>query len=397
MAKKEENSSSAGKFDFVTPVLVVVLLITAIASFATDPPILFFIIMIAIAFVTVAVSALRNTILFKIGLRNMYRRKGYSVIVVLGLMIGTVIISSSLILGDTMNNMISSAVYKSFDQTDIIIYGENVDGSQTYISESSYSELRAEIMKVDNVEGVTGEINERVAIYDTNSQLSEPTMTFIGYNTTSAEFGYIHSGGKRVSFELPAGQIYLNKNGAKALDAKTGDLVKIYTRTGPQNLTIAAIVDSSGRGGALDSYIFAPLENAQALFNVPHSVNEVKITNKGDVKGGEQYCKAVIKDLEPLLKTSKYDLNQMTFNKVTMANDPAQLQKFKENTYGNVPADFEMSSIMDPKFYIYDQYLNSSDELIMLANWTDMSTFGLLAADLSDSPYVYGVTPELDV
>jgi len=42
---------------------------------------------------------IRNRIIFKMGFRNILRRKGYTLIVILGLMIGTGVISASLIIG----------------------------------------------------------------------------------------------------------------------------------------------------------------------------------------------------------------------------------------------------------------------------------------------------------
>ena len=71
----------------------------------------FVIILIAI----IAVLAVTNRIIFKMAVRNFTRRKLQSLIVVCGLMIGTAIISSSLVVQDTMVYMSDcSYVYMRF-------------------------------------------------------------------------------------------------------------------------------------------------------------------------------------------------------------------------------------------------------------------------------------------
>ena len=61
-------------------------------------------------------------IILHMGLRNVTRRKVNTVIVVFGLMIGTVIISGSLVIGDTLENMFTKGVYDSYDETDETIF-----------------------------------------------------------------------------------------------------------------------------------------------------------------------------------------------------------------------------------------------------------------------------------
>ena len=54
----------------------------------------------------VALLALRHRILLRIGLRNLARRRGRTVLIVAGLMLGTTIICSALVTGDTMSRTI---------------------------------------------------------------------------------------------------------------------------------------------------------------------------------------------------------------------------------------------------------------------------------------------------
>ena len=66
----------------------------------------------------IAVLAATNRIIFKMAVRNFSRRKIQSVIVIGGLMIGTAIISSSLVVQDTMVYMFEVDVYRSLGEVD---------------------------------------------------------------------------------------------------------------------------------------------------------------------------------------------------------------------------------------------------------------------------------------
>src|SRR3954471_7726050 len=62
--------------------------------------------------------AARNLVFLKIGLRNIPRRRSRTALIVAGLMLGTAIIASSLMTGDTMASAVRGAVTKSLGVTD---------------------------------------------------------------------------------------------------------------------------------------------------------------------------------------------------------------------------------------------------------------------------------------
>jgi len=66
----------------------------------------------------VAVLALRKPMLARMAGRNLARRKGRVAIAVLGLLVGTAIVSSSLVVGDTLNHIFVQNVYDRLDLVD---------------------------------------------------------------------------------------------------------------------------------------------------------------------------------------------------------------------------------------------------------------------------------------
>src|SRR4051812_33222629 len=77
--------------------------------------------LLAAAGVILGVLAVRNRIFFKLGVRNLTRRRGRSAVIVLGLMLATAIIASALSTGDTMASTIRSTVFRTLGTTDEVV------------------------------------------------------------------------------------------------------------------------------------------------------------------------------------------------------------------------------------------------------------------------------------
>ena len=113
------------------------------------------------------------------GFRNILRRKGYTLIVILGLMIGTGVISASLIIGDTMDTMIESEILEYYYTTDEIIYGLKPTGEADYFNESIFLEVENGFSS-KYIDGLSPAIQDSVAVLDLVTNLSEPMVGFIG-------------------------------------------------------------------------------------------------------------------------------------------------------------------------------------------------------------------------
>ncbi len=69
----------------------------------------------------VGALALRRPVLLRLGLRNATRRRGRSALIVVGLMLGTTIITAALVTGDTMSHTIRSMAVDVLGQTDEVV------------------------------------------------------------------------------------------------------------------------------------------------------------------------------------------------------------------------------------------------------------------------------------
>src|SRR6185295_507268 len=66
----------------------------------------------------VGLIAVRNPVMFKMGLRNIPRRPAQTVLIIIGLMLSTVIISAAFGTGDTLTNSVTSEVYSILGPVD---------------------------------------------------------------------------------------------------------------------------------------------------------------------------------------------------------------------------------------------------------------------------------------
>ena len=80
-------------------------------------------ILLIVIFVVVIFGDLRRFILFKMGTRNIPRRKGQSLLIVIGLMLSSIIIATSLGIGDTIRYSIRFVVVDSLGIVDEVIKG----------------------------------------------------------------------------------------------------------------------------------------------------------------------------------------------------------------------------------------------------------------------------------
>src|SRR3954469_17785083 len=82
--------------------------------------------LLALCLLSVAFVAWRRPVIFKLGVRNIPRRKAQTILIVVGLMLSTLIMSAALGVGDTINYSLTNDVYDTYGHVD-----EQVVASQT--------------------------------------------------------------------------------------------------------------------------------------------------------------------------------------------------------------------------------------------------------------------------
>jgi putative ABC transport system permease protein len=246
----------------------------------------------------------RDRITVRMSVRNFTRRKTNMAIVIAGLMIGTAMISGSLVTGDTLTNLFTRGAYNGYGYADEVVYTQSGSGGYQFfdlnIAHSLYQDLSSSSGAGPLLRGVTPEILIAVPLVnDTTKGVGQAGATLIGtYNNASQTLGDFHANdGSIIQSSLTDSQAIVNDRAARDLNATVGDQLTIFspfnqTFFAPVKLVGIAVSDARGSFSGSDN-VFVTMSTAQALTYHPGSANYIAITNVGGLRNSIQYTSTV--------------------------------------------------------------------------------------------------------
>lgn len=224
------------------------------------------------AALAVAAEAVRRPILFRMAARNAFRRPKQTATVVAGLMIGTAIISSALVAGDSARGAIRGYVYQSLGDVD-----ESVAiPAYPFFPESVYRTFATDARVRSTFDAVAPHVIWQGAAEETAGGLFEPNVAVVGYDPAAdAGFGVFETaGGPLDGRGLARGQAIVSEVLAKALEAKPGDTIRL-SYTNPIDPLLPRIAFLNGTAGSLD----ADVPTVPAPLPVPQPVTRPAVEN----------------------------------------------------------------------------------------------------------------------
>ena len=255
--------------------------------------------------------AVRQPVLFRLSARNIPRRAGRSLLIVLGLTLATTIITSALATGDTVALSARSEVLQglghideiisSTEESDIEITGESIN--LQYFNQADFEQVREAAMQVPGVDGVMPAILEEAGAQNLVARQTEPRLAVIGVDARYMDgFGTIHNQqGKAIDLAtLQPHEVLLNKDAADELKAQPGDNIVLYSSSGQQEVHVRDVITYDGMG-TTDAGLLMSLDEAQTLFAKEGQIKHIVISNSGDAITGASKTDAVISGLRPTL------------------------------------------------------------------------------------------------
>jgi putative ABC transport system permease protein len=237
-----------------------------------------------------AVLAYRHRLAFRIGLRNVRRAKSRTVLLILGLLVATTIVSGSLIVGDTITQVNVHYTVLAIGYNDEVIGNVSPSGSYTAFPYSVYTDLAAATAGDGSIAGMAPEVVSRASVYDRTTGVPQPSLYLVGVNANqSTQLGnFVADNGSVVNGPAP-GEVLLDDLAASELGASTGDQVYLYgVGATPIPSVVQAVVQDNIRGafptGGLGNFgtVFTDLTTAQKLENLTGAINYLSVTNVGD-------------------------------------------------------------------------------------------------------------------
>ena len=293
---------------------------------------------LGVVIVSLALLAWRRPVFFKLGVRPIPRRRAQSVLIVLGLMLATLIITAAFVTGDTLSNSIRTLAIQGMGEMDEVIQVSNSGVVSPYFLMDRYDTLAAQLAGYPLVDHLLPAINEAAPVVNVTRRRSSRSMAVIGLRPEDIRIlpqeEITDSAGRPLALEaLGANEVYLNAAAAKALDASVGDTLQVYAGATPKNYTVRAIA-AQGK----ESRLLVSLRQAQRMFGQSGKINVILVSNLGDELGGVTYSQEVTIHLRGLLSDPKIAAQVYTL----LARDPVVAQAIRTaaaREKGNTQAD----------------------------------------------------------
>src|SRR2546427_11924787 len=265
---------------------------------------------ILIGVVLVAAVVGFRPLLARLAARNIGRRKSRVLIVVAGLLVGTAIISSSLVVGDTLSYIFLEDVYARLDAIDEVV-SNTFNGQLFSFSETNFTQIRADLGTAGSpIDGIAPALLKIMPVRNVAGNKGNQQISVMGLNATlESGFGSLTTvDGRTVDTnDLAPTEVYANERAVADLNATAGQDLTLFYGTTNQTIvhaTLAGVVRDAGKAGYEGrAILFMDLSRAQAAFNESGAINLIRVSNVGGVADGVAYSDRVTHDLRLSITT----------------------------------------------------------------------------------------------
>jgi putative ABC transport system permease protein len=204
--------------------------------------------LLGIALAVAGFIAVRRPFLRRLALRQIARRRGEAVLVVVGSVLGTAIIVGSLIVGDTLNFSVRQTAYKNLGPIDEIV-------SSPTVAQGEVAARRIERLRGDSdVDGLLTLRGDQAAVVrgSGTSRTAEPRASVweVDFAQAAAFSGGVQGGSGLAGPAPGAGEAVINDDLATQLGARAGDRLTVYLYGRPTAVRVDRVVPAVGLAGA---------------------------------------------------------------------------------------------------------------------------------------------------
>ena len=287
-------------------------------------------VLLTVCLLAVVWVAWRRPVVFKLGVRNIPRRRAQTSLIVVGLMLSTLIISAALGTGDTIDWSATAATYDQLGEVDeLVLYSRSDDHEATIslaweetIPQSVVDEIGAAFPETGDerlIDGVVPVLMEAVptflvAVDQTGQPIvengrpkadqAEPFTWLIGVDPARlAEVGGLDTVdgdpidlGALQPFDLTVAgvtfrgsEVAISETMADDLGAEVGDILASYYNNLPVPLNVVAIAEDSPLSGKFDPAtpgMVIPLARLQELTGQAGLITLAGVSNQGGIRDG---------------------------------------------------------------------------------------------------------------
>src|SRR5436309_10390810 len=265
---------------------------------------------IVIGVVLVAAVVAFRPLLARLAARNIGRRKSRVLIVVAGLLVGTAIISSSLVVGDTLSYIFLEDVYARLDAIDELV-SNSFNGQLFSFAESNFTQIAGDLAaNATPIDGIAAALLKVMPVRNVAGNKGNQQITVMGLDAfREGGFGPLTLlDGRNVDTDrLSPAELYANERAAADLNATAGQDLTLFYGTTNQTIvhaTVAGIVRDAGKAAYQSrAILFMDLRRAQAAFNESGAINLIRVSGRGGILEGVLHFVRVSCDLPGSMAT----------------------------------------------------------------------------------------------
>ncbi len=249
--------------------------------------------LMGLSFAVLGWIAWRQPLLVRMGLRNIRRRVSQTVLIVVGLMLSTLIVSAAFATGDTVGFSVTNSLYEQLEEVDfLIVFDENdaVGRTDDFTEVGFFEELQQEFADDPQIDGITGLITRQLPVLNLDARLSEPSAVVVGVDAETVDTfkGLRRIDGELLSAsELSGNDTFITERLADEIDAGPGDTVTVFFENTPAEFNVLEVIrDSSvtNQGETTIGGMAISLDTARELFDEPTSLDLIGISSIGGVR-----------------------------------------------------------------------------------------------------------------
>jgi putative ABC transport system permease protein len=234
----------------------------------------------------VVVLALRNPIFFKIGVRNIPRRRFQMVLIVFALMLSTTLLSSVLATGDVLTATVQTVAVYNTGNVDELIEGGH--GDLSLYDDYVYHLLQRRAKGDADITAIGAALREQnLLVADQTSRQVRSKVTALAI-ISGSERGFGGMIDQRTKKQLTISalkknQVYLNLTTAQLLNARVGDTLYLYSSRWPGQrhaVQVAAIVSNDGLVGD-NPFILSQWQTFLDIEGLHDGINQIFVANQG--------------------------------------------------------------------------------------------------------------------
>ncbi len=268
-------------------------------------------VLMSISFAVLGWIAYRQPLLVRMGFRNIRRRVSQTILIVVGMMLATLIISAAFATGDTVGYSVTNSIYEQFEEADFVIVIDDDDAANRPedFSEIAFLEdLQAKFSDDPGIDGITGSVGRTLPVLNLGARLSEPSALVVGLEPETAdEFGGLRSldGSPAMTAALSGDAAYITENLSEEIDAAPGSTVTVFFEGESIDVQVLDVVRDSAvtsQNGTSTGGLVLHIDSARALFGEEDSVDAIVVSATGGVRDTLEISDEVQGRLETFLE-----------------------------------------------------------------------------------------------